>query len=78
VCSGRSWRIRDLLHELLSLSSASIDVEIDAARFRRNDVPIVQGDGSRIRSELDWTPTIRVEQTLRDTLDWWREETPCP
>ena len=74
VCSGRSWRFRDLLHELLTLSSASIDVEIDAARFRRNDVPIVQGDGSRIRSELDWTPTIRVEQTLRDTLDWWREE----
>jgi GDP-4-dehydro-6-deoxy-D-mannose reductase len=74
VCSGRSWRIRDLLHELLNLSSASIDVEIDAARFRRNDVPIVQGDGSRIRSELDWTPTIRVEQTLRDTLEWWREQ----
>ncbi len=75
VCSGRSWRIRDLLHELLALSTAAIDVEIDAARFRRNDVPIVQGDGSRIRSELDWTPTIRVEQTLRDTLDWWREDT---
>jgi GDP-4-dehydro-6-deoxy-D-mannose reductase len=73
VCSGRSWRIRDLLHELLALSSASIDVEIDAARFRRNDVPIVQGDGGRIRSELDWTPSIRVEQTLRDTLAWWRD-----
>jgi GDP-4-dehydro-6-deoxy-D-mannose reductase len=75
VCSGRSWRIRDLLHELLSLSTAHIDVEIDAARFRRNDVPIVQGDGSRIRSELGWTTTIRVEQTLRDTLDWWRQQT---
>lgn len=75
VCSGRSWRIRDLLHELLSLSSASIDVEIDAARFRPNDVPIVQGDGSRIRSELGWTPSIRVEQTLNDTLEWWRQAT---
>ena len=75
VCSGRSWRIRDLLHELLTLSTTPIDVEIDAARFRRNDVPIVQGDGSRIRSELGWTPTIRVEQTLRDTLEWWRQET---
>jgi GDP-4-dehydro-6-deoxy-D-mannose reductase len=75
VCSGRSWRIRDLLQELLSLSTSRIDVEIDAARFRRNDVPIVQGDGSLIRGELGWTPTIRVEQTLRDTLEWWRETT---
>ena len=74
VCSGRSWRIRDLLHELLSLSPASIDVEIDAARFRPNDVPIVQGDGNRIRAELNWIPSIRVEQTLRDTLAWWRDE----
>jgi GDP-4-dehydro-6-deoxy-D-mannose reductase len=75
VCSGRSWRIRDLLHGLQSLSSAAIDVEIDGARFRPNDVPIVQGDGSRIRSELGWSPTIRVEQTLRDTLEWWRRVT---
>jgi GDP-4-dehydro-6-deoxy-D-mannose reductase len=74
VCSGRSWRIRDLLHELLSLSSASIDVEIEPERFRPNDVPIVQGDGSRIRSEIGWTPAIRVEQTLSDTLEWWRRE----
>jgi GDP-4-dehydro-6-deoxy-D-mannose reductase len=78
VCSGRSWRIRDLLDELLSLSPASIAIEVDAARFRPNDVPIVQGDCSRIRSELDWTPTIRVEQTLRDTLAWWRENTARP
>lgn len=74
VCSGRSWRIRDLLHELLSLATVPIDVEIDAARFRPNDVPVVQGDGSRIRSELGWAPSIRVEATLGDTLDWWREQ----
>jgi GDP-4-dehydro-6-deoxy-D-mannose reductase len=74
VCSGRSWRVRDLLHELLHLSSRTIAVEIDPARFRPNDVPIVQGDGSRIRAELQWTPTIRVEQTLHDTLEWWRSE----
>lgn len=73
VCSGRSWRVRDLLHELLHLSRTAIDVEIDPTRFRPNDVPTVQGDGSRLRSELHWTPAIRVEQTLLDTLAWWRE-----
>ena len=55
--------MRDLLHELLHLSTASIDVEIDAARFRRNDVPIVQGDGDpdSIRARLDSHDSSRTD-----------------
>jgi GDP-4-dehydro-6-deoxy-D-mannose reductase len=74
VCSGRAWRIRDLLEELLRLSTVPITIETDPARLRPNDVPIVQGNAARIRSELGWEPAIGVEQTLRDTLDWWRSE----
>jgi GDP-4-dehydro-6-deoxy-D-mannose reductase len=73
VCSGRAWRIRDLLEELLQLSTVPITVEIDQERFRPIDVPVVQGDPTRIRTELGWTPHVRVEQTLQDTLTEWRE-----
>jgi GDP-4-dehydro-6-deoxy-D-mannose reductase len=72
VCSGRAWRIRDLLDELLQLATVPIAVEIDPARFRPVDVPVVQGDASRVRAEAGWTPHIEIEQTLRDTLDEWR------
>lgn len=72
VCSGRAWRIRDLLDELLQIAAVPIRVEIDPARLRPMDVPIVQGDATRMRAALGWTPTISVEQTLRDTLDYWR------
>jgi GDP-4-dehydro-6-deoxy-D-mannose reductase len=75
VCSGRAWRIRDLLEELLQLSTVPITVETDPSRFRPVDVPVVQGDPTRIRTELGWAPRIGVEQTLRDTLDAWREAT---
>jgi len=75
VCSGRAWRVRDLLEELLHLSPAKIRVEVDRARFRQNDAPIVQGDGTRIRAELGWSPAIPVERTLHETLEWWRAET---
>jgi GDP-4-dehydro-6-deoxy-D-mannose reductase len=72
ICSGRAWSIRNLLDELLHLSSVRIAVEVDPNRFRPSDARIVQGDGTRIRSELDWIPLIRVEDTLNDTLEWWR------
>ena len=74
VCSGRAWRIGDLLSELLQLSHAEVVVETDRTQLRPHDVAIVQGDATRIRSELGWTPAIPVEQTLADTLGWWRAQ----
>lgn len=74
VCSGRAWRIRDLLDELLQLSTTPIAVETDRSKLRPVDVPVVQGDATRLATELGWRPKIRVEDTLRDTLEWWRAE----
>ena len=75
ICSGRAWRIGDLLEELLHFARVPITVTIDAHRLRPNDVPVIQGDASRIRADLGWAPKIPVEQTLSDTLEWWRAET---
>ena len=75
ICSGRAWRIGDLLEELLHLSTATITVEHDPARMRPNDVPVLQGNAARARAELSWTPHIPIEQTLHDTLDYWRDRT---
>lgn len=72
ICSGRAWKIGDLLDELLQLAQTEVRIEVDESRLRPNDVPVVQGDATRIRAEIGWGPKIRVEQTLRDTLDYWR------
>ena len=75
ICSGRAWRIGDLLDELLHIARVPIRVRVDSDRLRPSDVSVVQGDASRIRSELGWAPRIRVEQMLSDTLEWWRAQT---
>ena len=72
ICSGRAWKIGDLLEELLHFARAAIKVKVDQSRLRPSDVPVVQGDASRIQSELGWTPKIPVERMLSDTLEWWR------
>ena len=73
-CSGRAWRIGDLLEELTHLSTVPVSVVVDPDKFRPNDMPVLQGDASRLRAELGWTPKIPVEQMLADTLEWWRDE----
>jgi GDP-4-dehydro-6-deoxy-D-mannose reductase len=72
ICSGRAWKIGDLLEELLHSARVAIKVKVDQSRLRPSDIAVVQGDASRIRSELGWKPKIPVEQMLSDTLEWWR------
>ncbi|HVQ43200.1 MAG TPA: GDP-mannose 4,6-dehydratase [Vicinamibacterales bacterium] len=72
ICSGRAWKMGDLLEELLHSARVAIKVKVDQSRLRPSDVPVIQGDASRIHSELGWKPKIPVEQMLSDTLEWWR------
>ncbi len=72
IASGDPITIRELLDRLLALSTADIRVEQDPERMRPSDVEILIGDASKFRKETGWEPQIPFDQTLRDTLDYWR------
>lgn len=75
VCSGHAYCVRDLLDALVKLSRVSIAVEVDPARLRPSDNPVIAGDRSRITAETGWQPEFPIEQTLSDLLNDWRSET---
>ena len=72
ICSGRGWKIREVLDLLLSMTTAKIEVRPDPQRLRPSDVPILLGDNSKFVEVTGWRPEIPFEQTLRDTLEYWR------
>jgi GDP-4-dehydro-6-deoxy-D-mannose reductase len=72
VCSGRAVAVRELADILIGLSSQPMSVVLDPERLRPVDVPILQGDNSKLVRDTGWTPEIPLEQTLADVLDWWR------
>jgi GDP-4-dehydro-6-deoxy-D-mannose reductase len=72
VCSGRAYRIGDLLDTLLGFTRVRIQVSHDPARLRPSDNPVMIGDPSRIASEVGWRAAISIEETLKDLLDYWR------
>jgi GDP-4-dehydro-6-deoxy-D-mannose reductase len=76
VCSGTAYRVRDLLEALVSLSQVPITVELDPARLRPSDNPLMAGDRSRLTSETGWVPRISIDQTLADLLNYWRAAIP--
>ena len=77
VCSGSAIAIRDLLNLMLARARVPVTVAIDPKRYRPNDVPIVLGDPSRLRTELGWAPAIATEQTVDDLLSYWRSRDPA-
>lgn len=76
ICSGTAISIRELLDRLLARARVPVEVQVDPARYRPNDTPLLLGDPSRLRDELGWTPEIPLERTLDDLLEYWRGRTP--
>jgi GDP-4-dehydro-6-deoxy-D-mannose reductase len=56
IASGRPVSIRALLDQMLAAARVPIQVEIDPARWRANDVPCFVGDAAAARRALDWAP----------------------
>jgi GDP-4-dehydro-6-deoxy-D-mannose reductase len=73
VCRGEAFRIGDLMEALVRRSRVKIRVEVDPARLRPSDNPLVLGSPDRIRRDTGWTPRIGIEQTLTELLDYWRQ-----
>ncbi len=73
VGSGKSTQIQEILDILLSLSAKKIKVEVDQELFRPIDVPEIRCDHTRISDLTGWKPEIPLQNTLKDTLDYFRK-----
>ena len=74
IGSGRSYEIEHILDTLLSFSDKKITIEIDSALMRPVDVPELVCDNSKIKKVTGWEPKVPIEQTLRETLEYWRNQ----
>lgn len=75
VCTGRAYRVADLMKGLVAQARVTIRVQTDPERLRPSDTPVVCGSFARLEADTDWRPRIPIEQTLADLLDYWRRVT---
>ena len=72
ICSGKRYKIKEILDRLISLSKKEISVQQDPKKTRILDDAIFIGDNSKIK-KLGWEPKIPIEKTLNDMLGYWRD-----
>ncbi len=73
LCSGKAFRIGDLLKKLISFSDINIKVQKDIKLLRKTDIPVLRGSYFKTRKETGWKPEITIDKTLRDSLDYRRK-----
>lgn len=74
VGTGQAYSIQSLLDILLSYTSVEIKIEPNPNLMRPADVPIIYADNSKLQAKTGWHPTCKFEDSLRQVLDYWRED----
>ena len=69
LASGRSHSVAEALDALRRISAVDAQVDVDPARVRPVDVPVLTGDVSKLRG-LGWQPRLSFEDALADL---WHE-----
>ena len=60
------------MEEVFKMIAGDNPYEVDSSLFRPTDEPIILGNINKAKRVLGWEPEISLEQTISDTLDYWR------
>ena len=74
VGTGHAVGVDELLSTLLGLARVPVRAELDPERVRAGVAPRFALDATRFRTATGWQPRIALRTSLRDLLDYWREQ----
>lgn len=72
IATGVGRPLHSLLETMLSLTSVQARVESDPGKMRQGEAQVLTGDSAKIRTATGWLPKIPFEQSVSDTLEYWR------
>jgi GDP-4-dehydro-6-deoxy-D-mannose reductase len=71
VCRGVDRSIGEMLEMLLEVSGLDVRVEIDPARLRSADIPIIRGSPELLHRATGWSPRYQLQETITDLHRYW-------
>jgi len=72
VGTGLAVSMAHVLDLLRAECRIPVEVVTQASRLRSADVSVLVADSTKLHRATGWSPRISLQQTLRDTLDYWR------
>ncbi|MCZ7401426.1 MAG: GDP-mannose 4,6-dehydratase [Candidatus Methanoperedens sp.] len=73
ICSGAGHSIADILDIYVKLiPHHKITILKDKSLLRKNDIPSMYGDYTKIKEETGWEPSVPLNESLKSTLNFFR------
>ena len=69
VCNGRTYALSEVLSMMQSLTGHAIEVRVNPALVRANEVRVLRGNRARLEAAIGPVNDIPLEQTLRWMLE---------
>jgi GDP-4-dehydro-6-deoxy-D-mannose reductase len=70
LASGSPVRVRTILDWILDEAGIRPEIRVDPSRVREGEVPRIQGDATRLRTETGWSPSRPIEESVREVYRW--------
>ncbi|MBZ5511350.1 MAG: GDP-mannose 4,6-dehydratase [Acidobacteriia bacterium] len=74
VCSGFPCLLTDVVDALKNMAGVNFDLALKQGLGHSGQPSTVVGDFAKIQKQTRWCPTIPLERTLRDLLEYWRTQ----
>jgi UDP-glucose 4-epimerase len=74
LASGEEIAIRELVRKIAELTETRSSLEIGALPYRPNEIWRMRGDSTRARAILGWEPRVSLQEGLRMTVEWYRQQ----
>lgn len=74
ICSGKGISLKDILDKMCRILNIQIEVEKDPSLVRPNDNKIIIGSADKINAQIGWIPSIEIDQSLFDIIQWWQKQ----
>ena len=72
VCTGKEYKMKNLLTKMIASSGLKVKVIKDEKLFRSTDQQRICGSSEKLHNETGWLSEIPVEQTLLDMVNEWK------
>lgn len=72
LCTGEATWVSTVAQLIADLMGVEHEVEV-APLARPLDIPKLQGDNSKAKKDLGWTPEVSLKEGLRRTIEYYRK-----
>jgi len=74
ICSGTGRSLDQVLEALCELTGVKVEVEVDPALLRPNELMAIVGSAQKLQAALGWRPQYDFRTSLSDMIAYWDQK----